>query len=113
MSRVKALLHELLGPASDDDDEEEDELAKASEVNKQLQEAIAMAKAMQQSLEQYSQNSSQAVKPAEAAPPKPEEATPAQPAKAAPVETGMPTGDTEESSEEWQKVKKEKKIKKN
>ena len=41
MSQVKVRLHKLLGPASDVD--EEDELEKATEVNKQLMEAIAMA----------------------------------------------------------------------
>ena len=117
VSQVKARLHELLGPASDVD--EEDELQKATEVKKQLMEAIAMAKAMQESLAQCSQNSSLLAAQAEsakAAPAKPEEAaeaTPAEPAEAAPVEPALPTGDTEESSgDEWTKVKKEKKKKK-
>ena len=106
VSQVKARLHELLGPASDVD--EEDELEKATEVNKQLMEAIAMAKAMQESLAQSSQNSSLLAAQAE-----PAKAAPAKPEEAAPVEPALPTGDTEESSgDEWTKVKKDKKKKK-
>ena len=114
VSQIKARLHELLGPASDVD--EEDELEKATEVNKQLMEAIAMAKAMQESLAQSSQNSSllaAQAEPAKAAPAKPEEAAPVEPEEAAPVEPALPTGDTEESSgDEWTKVKKDKKKEK-
>ena len=106
VSQVKARLHELLGPASDVD--EEDELEKATEVNKQLMEAIAMAKAMQESLAQSSQNCSLLAAQAE-----PAKAAPAKPEEAAPVEPALPTGDTEESSgDEWTKVKKDKKKKK-
>ena len=123
VSKVKARLHELLGPGSEEEDD--DELERAEEVNKQLLEAIQVAKTLSETLVQHCKGT---VKPAEAATLEPAQATspvepaqatsPVEPAQAtAPVEPAqatsvepakaeeMPTGDTEESEEEeWQQV---------
>ena len=135
VSQVKARLHELLGPGDgDEEDEEEDELAKAEQVNKELQHAIEMAKTLTGALNQQCNETPvkeepEKAKPAEANTAQPAEATTTQPVEATQVEPAkangsLPTGDTEESEEEeeeeWQKVgekkskkKKAKKSKKN
>ena len=134
VSQVKARLHELLGPGDgDEEDEEEDELAKAEQVNKELQHAIEMAKTLTGALNQQCNETPvkeepEKAKGAEANTAQPAEATTTQPVEATQVEPAkangsLPTGDTEESEEEeeeWQKVgekknkkKKAKKTKKN
>ena len=118
VSQVKARLHELLGPGDgDEEDEEEDELAKAEQVNKELQHAIEMAKTLTGALNQQCnetpvKEAPEKAKPAEAKTAQPAEATTTQPVEATQVEPAkangsLPTGDTEESEEEeeeWQKV---------
>ena len=117
VSQVKARLHELLGPGDgDEEDEEEDELAKAEQVNKELQHAIEMAKTLTGALNQQCNETPvkeepEKAKPAEANTAQPAEATTTQPVEATQVEPAkangsLPTGDTEESEEEeeWQKV---------
>ena len=124
VSQVKARLHELLGPGDgDEEDEEEDELAKAEQVNKELQHAIEVAKALTGTLNQQCNETPvkeepEKAKPAETTTAQPAEATTTQPAGAAQVEPAkangsLPTGDTEESEEEeWQKVGEKKNKKK-
>ena len=118
VSQVKARLHELLGPGDgDEEDEEEEELAKAEQVNKELQHAIEMAKTLTGALNQQCNETPvkeepEKAKPAEANTAQPAEATTTQPVEATQVEPAkangsLPTGDTEESEEEeeeWQKV---------
>ena len=117
VSQIKARLHELLGPGDgDEEDEEEDELAKAEQVNKELQHAIEVAKARTGTLNQQCNETPvkeepEKAKPAQTTTAQPAEATTTQPAGAAQVEPAkangsLPTGDTEESEEEeeWQKV---------
>ena len=117
VSRIKARLHELLGPQDESEEEEiEVDLERAEEANMKLQQAIEMAKQMSEALAQ--QCNATAVKPEQATPMEPAQATSIEPAQATPVEPAqttpvepakaddLPTGDTEESEEEpeWQRV---------